>query len=77
MVDGAGNHIKGIEDFLTRAQYWPDTPHHGKVVEEKTKDFQHDGQHFTASSDEPAYIVESDTSGKTAAHKGSALTKKK
>ena len=34
MVDGAGNHIKGIEDFLTRAQYWPDTPHHGKVVEE-------------------------------------------
>ena len=26
MVDGAGNHIKGIEDFLTRAQYWPDTP---------------------------------------------------
>ncbi len=50
---------------------------HGKVVEEKTKDFQHDGQHFTASGDEPAYIVESDKSGKTAAHKGSALTKKK
>ena len=50
---------------------------HGKVVEEKTKDFQHDGQRFTASSDEPAYIVESDKSGKTAAHKGSALTKRK
>ena len=23
MVDSAGNRIKGIEDFLTRAQYWP------------------------------------------------------
>lgn len=34
MVDGAGNHIKGIEDFLTRAQYWPGTPHHEKVVED-------------------------------------------
>lgn len=30
MVDSAGNRIKGIEDFLTRAQYWPDTPHHEK-----------------------------------------------
>ncbi|WP_445442215.1 hypervirulence associated TUDOR domain-containing protein [Clavibacter sp. km1a] len=50
---------------------------HGKVVEERTKDFQHDGQHFRASEDEPAYIVESDKSGKTAAHKGSALTKRK
>lgn len=39
MVDGAGNHIKGIEDFLTRAQYWPDTPHHGKVVEDVLRRF--------------------------------------
>ena len=39
MVDGAGNHIKGIEDFLTRAQYWPDTPHHGKVVEDILRHF--------------------------------------
>ena len=39
MVDGAGNHIKGIEDFLTRAQYWPDTPHHGKVVEDILRRF--------------------------------------
>ena len=46
----------------------------GKVVEKKTKDFQFDGQHFTASEDEPAFLVESDTSGKRAAHKGSALT---
>lgn len=39
MVDGAGNHIKGIEDFLTPAQYWPDTPHHGKVVEDILRRF--------------------------------------
>ena len=47
---------------------------HGKVVEKKTEDFQFDGQRFTASDDEPAYIVESDKSGKQAAHKGDALT---
>lgn len=34
MVDSAGNRIKGIEDFLTHAQYWPGTPHHGTVVED-------------------------------------------
>ena len=34
MVDSAGNRIKGIEDFLTHAQYWPGTPHHGKVIED-------------------------------------------
>ena len=39
MVDGAGNHIKGIEDFLTPAQYWPDTPHHGKVIEDILRRF--------------------------------------
>lgn len=39
MVDGAGNPIKGIEDFLTRAQYWPDTPHHEKVVEDILRHF--------------------------------------
>ena len=39
MVDSAGNHIKGIEDFLTRAQYWPGTPHHGKVVEDILRRF--------------------------------------
>jgi hypothetical protein len=48
---------------------------HGKVVEKKTKDFQFDGQHFTASDDEPSYIVESEKSGKRAAHKGDALKK--
>lgn len=39
MVDAAGNLIKGIEDFLTRAQYWPDTPHHEKVVEDIVRRF--------------------------------------
>ena len=39
MVDSAGNRIKGIEDFLTRAQYWPDTPHHEKVVEDILRRF--------------------------------------
>jgi hypothetical protein len=48
---------------------------HGTIVEKKTKDFTFDGQKFTASSDEPAYVVESDKSGKQAAHKESALTK--
>lgn len=48
---------------------------HGTVQEKKTKDFRFDGQHFTASSDDPAYIVKSDKSGKEAAHKGDALTK--
>ncbi len=39
MDDGTGNRIKGIEDFLTPAQYWPDTPHHGKVVEDILRRF--------------------------------------
>jgi hypothetical protein len=47
---------------------------HGKVVERKTKDFQLDGQHFTASDDEPKWVVESDKTGKQAAHASSALT---
>ena len=41
----------------------------GTVVERRTKDFQHDGQHFTASADEPAYIVESEKTGAKAAHR--------
>jgi len=47
----------------------------GKVVERKTKDFQFDGQQFTASADEPAFLVESEKTGAKAAHKGSALRK--
>ncbi len=45
----------------------------GKIVERKTKDFQFDGQHFTASDDEPKFIVESAKTGAKAAHNESAL----
>ena len=44
--------------------------------EKKTKYSQFGGQHFTASDDEPAFIVESEKSGERAAHKGSELTVK-
>ncbi|WP_109209447.1 MULTISPECIES: DUF2945 domain-containing protein [Microbacterium] len=47
----------------------------GRIVERRTSDFEFAGQHFTASADEPAYIVESEKSGDRAAHKGSALRK--
>ena len=49
-------------------------PTHGHVIDKGVKEFQFDGQHFTASEDEPAYIVESEKTGARAAHKGSALT---
>lgn len=39
MVDSAGNHIKGIEDFLNSTQYWPNTPHHKKVIEDILRHF--------------------------------------
>jgi hypothetical protein len=47
----------------------------GEVIETRTKDFQFAGQHFTASPDSPAYIVKSEKTEATAAHKGSALRK--
>ncbi len=47
----------------------------GVVVDTRTKDFQLAGQHFTASEDEPMHIVESETSGKRAAHRPEALTR--
>lgn len=46
---------------------------HGKIVERRTKDFQFDQQHFTASEDAPKFIVESEKTGARAAHAGSAL----
>jgi hypothetical protein len=49
----------------------------GRVVEKKEKDFEFAGQHFTASSDEPAYIVQSEKTDARAAHKGTALRKLK
>lgn len=48
----------------------------GKVVERRTSDFQLAGQKFTASEDDPAYVVESSSSGKRAAHKEDALRMK-
>lgn len=45
----------------------------GRVRERRDADFTFDGQHFTASSDDPAYIVESEKTGARAAHKGGAL----
>lgn len=47
----------------------------GRAVEKKTKQFQHDGQKFNASDDEPYWVVESDKTGATAAHKESTLEK--
>ncbi|MGO1384067.1 MAG: DUF2945 domain-containing protein [Arachnia sp.] len=49
---------------------------HGVTKEKRTKDFQFAKQKFTASEDEPAWIVESEKTGAEAAHKESALTKK-
>jgi plastocyanin len=49
---------------------------HGTAQEKRTKEFQHDGQKFKASDDEPYWIVESDKTGATAAHKESSLTKR-
>jgi hypothetical protein len=47
---------------------------HGTVVEKREKDFTFDGRHFTASAEEPRFIVESAQTGARAAHAGSALT---
>ncbi|WP_405375690.1 MULTISPECIES: DUF2945 domain-containing protein [unclassified Microbacterium] len=47
----------------------------GTVVESRTADFDFDGQHFTASKDDPTFIVESEKSGAKAAHQRSALRK--
>ena len=47
----------------------------GEVVQKKTSDFEFADQKFTASKDEPAYIVKSEKTDAEAAHKGSALRK--
>ena len=47
----------------------------GEVVQKKTRDFEFAGQHFTASSDDPAFIVKSEKTGAEAAHKATALRK--
>jgi hypothetical protein len=45
----------------------------GRIVEQKTADFEFDDQKFSASRDEPAYLVESEKTGARAAHKAGAL----
>ena len=50
---------------------------HGTVQEKRVKEFQFDGQKFKASDDEPYFIVKSDKTDAEAAHKESALSKKK
>jgi hypothetical protein len=47
----------------------------GKVVKKQTSPMQIKGHKVAASKDNPQYIVESDKSGKTAAHKPSELKK--
>ncbi len=43
----------------------------------RTSDSQFDGQKFTASADEPVFIVESEKTGAKAAHKATALRRLK
>ena len=50
---------------------------HGKILERKTSDFEFANQKFTASSNEPSFIVQSEKTDAKAAHKGSALRKLK
>lgn len=45
----------------------------GKTVEKKTSDFTFDGQKFKPTDDDPYWIVESEKTGKQAAHKESTL----
>jgi len=47
----------------------------GKVVEKLTEVTEVVGHHVVASKEEPQYLVESEKSGKRAAHKPEALTK--
>ena len=47
----------------------------GKVVRKLTEPTDVGGQRVAASEDDPRYLVESDKSGKQAAHKPESLTK--
>ena len=49
---------------------------HGKVVKKQTTPTAIKGHKVAASKDNPQYIVESDKSGKRAAHKPQELRKK-
>lgn len=48
---------------------------HGKVVKKQTSQTHTKGHKVAASKDDPQYIVQSDKSGKKAAHKPGALKK--
>lgn len=48
-------------------------PTRGVVVERRTRDFDFAGQRFTASDEDPSFVVESEKSGDRAAHRRSAL----
>ncbi|MDZ8172599.1 DUF2945 domain-containing protein [Microbacterium xanthum] len=47
----------------------------GEVTDIRTTDFTFAGQRFTASSEDPTFIVASEKSGSEAAHKRKALRK--
>lgn len=47
----------------------------GTLVRKRTSDFEFDGQHFRPTDDDPYWIVESEKSGKQAAHKESSVEK--
>lgn len=47
----------------------------GTLVQKRVSDFEFDGQTFKPTDEDPYWIVESEKSGKRAAHKESALTK--
>ena len=44
----------------------------GHATHKRTRPFQHDEQRFNASPDDPYWIVESEKTGATAAHKESS-----
>jgi hypothetical protein len=45
----------------------------GRIVERHERDLDFDGQHFTASRDDPAFMIESEKTGARAVHKSGAL----
>jgi DNA ligase D-like protein (predicted 3'-phosphoesterase) len=74
----AGGHAAEMSQLKVGDKVSWNTPQgatHGTVKEIKKKDFQLAKQKFTASDDEPMYVVESDKSGNRAAHKAGALSK--
>jgi hypothetical protein len=67
-----------MTDFSTGDRVRWNTPQgetEGRVVERRTTDFQLANRHFTASDEEPMFIVESEKSGARAAHRPEALTR--